>query len=690
MAVTSDPSTLSALLSDCHAFQQQIIDLQTLHDKQQLDHRSEIAQLQEEVDELRLLNNQWRTKYQDLLIRSDTQRKQCEQKLDKVLHAKTTDVIQQPLLRLSAPIDRDVLPQEPEKTIPRLASPDLRQFWQELDTHRFEELDAELGEREDHIRNLDKKVALLEMELSRRDSVVTQLRGQLSTWLLTPDNKHHIQQRTQQLEDQLLFLQQHNRQLEADLATSRTRLEQLETSQNSQDKQVHQYMDSVHTKQTQFYQRLIHLDALVADLESVDLKPPAEFQRQDSSPTITTPDPAVTQLHDQLAEVTQDRDNLKQLYHQLTRELQTVRHQAKARDGQRTASTSGSTSSARHSVPSSSASSPVLSHRSVGDTTRNSLPDSPNHSLNSLQEDIQALLRFTQSLVNQETLASTTVTPVQCVSEIAQPLADALNQLQKRLHRTSRASVQPSLSRNQIEYRVLTQRFEQQARELTRLEKDYLQLTSEHQTTLQELAQARQVSFSDRVRPTELEDVSQVKHRRDEAHRLQNELNRLVERHQALTHEHEQVDMAFKQAIQEVDRLRAACDATHKQKDSLQAFLDEVQLENKQYQQELTAVKKQNRHIQSSVASLEAVSAQTQQDKANLSQELVNLQDLLRATELSKEEYKEHALTLSHDLEQLKLCLRQVQVEKDGLVVQLRSMTHQLQRYQQRRGMDQP
>ncbi|KAJ1960263.1 hypothetical protein IWQ62_004293 [Dispira parvispora] len=690
MAATSDPSTLSALLNDCQTFQQQIIDLQTLSDKQQLDHRSELAQLQEEVDELRLLNSQWRTKYHDLLMRSDTQRKQCEQKLDRVLNAKTTDVAQQPLLCLSAPINRDVLPQEPEETIPRLASPDLRLVWQELDNRRFEELGAELGEREDHIRNLEKKVALLEMELSRRDTVVTQLRGQLSAWLLTPDNKQHIQQRTQQLEDQLLFLQQQNGKLEADLTTARTRLEQLETNQSSQDEQMHQYMDSVHTNQTQFYQRLVHLDALVADLELVDLKPIAQLQRQDSSPTVTRPGPDVTQLQDQLTEVTQDRDNLKQLYHQLTRELQTMRYQAKARDGQRTVSRSGSTSSARHSVPSSSVSSPVLSHRPVGDSTRNSPPDSPNHSLSLLQGDIRALLRFTQSLVNQEPLSSTAATPVQCVSEAAQPLAEALSQLQKRLHNIQHSSAKSTLSRNQEEYRVLTQRFEQQARELTRLEKDYLQLTSEHQSTLQELAQARQDSFSDRVRPTEPEDDSQVKHRRDETRRLQNELNRLVERHQALTHEHEQVDKAFKEAIQEVDRLRAAYDAAHKQKGSLQAYLDEVQSENKQCQQELAAVKKQNRHIQSSVASLEALSAQTQKDKASLSRELGNLQDLLRATELSKDEYKKHALTLSHDLEQLKLCLRQIQVEKDGLTIQLRSMTHQLQRYQQCRGTDQP
>ncbi|RKP35887.1 hypothetical protein BJ085DRAFT_31061 [Dimargaris cristalligena] len=680
--LANDPSPTSVLLKECNRYQSELLDLQNLLENLRLTHQEELVRAQREADELRLLNNEWKAKYNALLVQTDDQRSLLQKRLDAAMGNRA--ISRSAVLNLTSPIEIPFL-REPSQRLTQLANSEgdgpcnrLRQRnWASLDHARFDQLQQEADASEADVAKLNQQVESLQTRLRKKDTRITELQSQLTSWLVDPNNKQAIGTRAQQLADQLLFVQQQNDQLTDKLETAQAHFDEAKRDHTKELDQAKSHISQANKTNTDTYEKLLFLQSLVAELEKLDLTPTPEpashSPRTTVHPPVVEPDRTLLEkLSGQLTNVTQDRDNLRQLYEQVIRELQQLRQQFK------TYKQGSSTTSPKSKDP------PVLSQTSGGSphlqTTSSPQPGTSatetrirdhQQNLELMDSDIEKLSDYTRRIA---TGLSSEVDPPNCASQTLRPLVEQLKRLHGQLMELSRANRQspPVAPANQGSLATDGRAtMGSSAGAMAGLERAYLKLTAEHESVLNELKK-----LQSRSPPT-------VQHSRSADHTLPSsavqrqylsgEINDLLENFQQLTRDHEHLDESFKNAIEEVDRLRNSLKASDGQRESSEKYCQELKAECKRYQQDMSLLREQNKHISKSLASISAISDQIKADKAGLSKELLSLQDLLKATEMSKNEYKRNALMLTRDLEQLRTCLRQCEVERDSLTVQLRA-----------------
>ncbi|KAJ1982663.1 hypothetical protein H4R35_000186 [Dimargaris xerosporica] len=645
MAMAQDIPAASAVLYDeCTQLQQQVLELQATIERNRLDFHEALTKAHQESEQLRLLNAQWQVKHREQLIRADDQRRLCEQRLDTALQS-ISDAPPQPVFKLSTPLQLHSAWAEPPIAD---ASHQSMAEWLALNDTRFEQAHRDLDASRDETAQCQRQVQLLQTAVDERDAQIRKLQRQLGQWLLSPHSRQHSEARTRQLEEQLLYFQQHNTQLEDQLAKAHEETQQARTVHTRKSQAWVDHMQRCDRRQDQMRDQLQQLERLVGELERQPLLDTEVTIAPSMAPPrhLDTDEPtgSLNKLWAQLQAAETDRANLQHLYEQTLREVRVLQSQLRSKP---------TAVRTPQSAPGSAAASPAL-----GQTRPSGTQPPPTDSEYALVlGDVRAVIEYLQNQL-QSSPAQSSV-PV-CLASATRPLADLLRQLDQRWR--AQDATPTNMERD---------RLAETTKALSDLRTRYWAINDDYRRIRHELEQ---------LKPSKATKVPPLS---SAGPPPQQRLDDLLAQHQALTQDHAKLDVALRNAIQEVDKLRAQLDSAERQNRSLKAFSNELERENQEHRNELADLKQRNQTMVASLASLEAVSTQVKADKGALGQELSALQDLLRATELSKDEYKRHALDLARDVERFQAMVRQLEIERDGLAVQVKSKAHRLQREQQ-------
>ncbi|KAJ1923731.1 hypothetical protein IWQ60_005680 [Tieghemiomyces parasiticus] len=558
MAMAQDSSTTSVLLEECQRYQAQVLDLQRQLEEDRISRQEEEARAQHETDELHFVNQQWKAKYTALLVQTDEQRRLLQIRIETALQNRAAP--KAAVLNLPSAIQ--TVESELPSALTALTQGDHQHYipsrdWAELDHARVERIDQALQDSEARNRELKKELALKDSAVAQRDALIAQLQTQLGQWLLAPENKRSVESRHQAFEDQFMYLQQRNIQLEENLNSVQQELQTAQANLQSVEQQASQDLAGLEDRNAAMYDKLVHLQNLIGQLEDVRLpetvdtpqapEPPAEPTspiQPETAPAPTLGDSQLLQqLSQQLGEAIQDRDNLRNLYGQVVRELQALRRQIRANQ----TGSPGLSPSAPPAIPRA-----TTFHSTQPEAKAPS--NGPTHDLEVLRTDLENLLKYARTLADP---SADHATSTFCLAPETRAVADELQRVGQSVAAPDAPSSAPTtaeLERLRGELASLNKQYETQLRDKHRLEKAYLELDARLRASQAQLRQVEIDANTARTQPAEASATPPPPS--DEGRKLAGDFEELLDKYHQLTREHEKLDVGLKVAIQDVDRLQ--------------------------------------------------------------------------------------------------------------------------------------